>query len=100
MARPLRADSPYRMQVPSGRDGLTGEARRWYDRAEWARGRTLDIPPRDRTAFQHAMDELWAGVAVLKSGGEVDTDRLERVFRSLFARWPEPLGSAPPKELL
>ena len=100
MPRPLRVDSPYRMQVPSRRERLTGEARRWYDRAEWVRGRTLDIPAPDRTAFQHALDELWSGVAALEAGREADIYRLERVFRSLFDRWPGPLGAEPPQGLV
>jgi len=97
MSRPLRADSPYRMQVPTRRDGLSGEARRWYDRADWLRGRTLDIPAPDRTAFQHALDELWTAVTALEEDHGVDSARLERVFRSLFERWPGPLGSSPPE---
>jgi hypothetical protein len=87
------------MQVPTRRDGLSGEARRWYNRADWLRGRTLDIPPPDRTAFQHALDELWTAVAALEEKRGVDGDRLERLFRSCFVRWPGPLGSSPPEGL-
>ncbi len=87
------------MQVPTRRDGFSGQARIWFDRADWLRGRTLDIPAPDRTAFQHALDELWTAVTVLEEERGVDGARLERIFRSFFVRWPGPLGSSPPEGL-
>ena len=95
MAKTLREDSPWKMAVPARRDTLTGEARRWNDRAEWLRGKTLDIPASERTAFQSDLDRLWKAVETLAAGGEVDRSRLERVYRSLFERWPGPLGEPP-----
>jgi hypothetical protein len=99
MAKTLHEDSPWKMAVPARRDALTGEARRWNDRAERLRGRTLDIPASERTAFQSELDRIWRAVEVLTGGGEVDLPRLERVYRSLFTRWPGPLGDPPPEDL-
>ena len=101
MARSIPNKNPFKMHTVSRRDRLEGEAARWYDRAAWLRGRTLNIPAGERTAFQHGLDEIWRAVEHLDQGGagQVDAARLERVYRSLFIRWPEVLGTEPPAEL-
>jgi hypothetical protein len=98
MSRPLPDNNPFRMSVPTRRDGLTGEAAIWYDRADWLRGKTLQVPAEDRSAFQQSLDELWSAVEAFENGtgAEPDRKRLDRVFRSFFDRWPDALGKEPP----
>lgn len=98
MAKTLHDDSPWKMAVPARRDTLSGEARLWYDRAERLRGRTLDVPAAERTAFQSELDRIWQAVETLASGGEVDLPRLERVYRALYTRWSGPLGELPSED--
>lgn len=102
MSRPLPDKNPFRMNVPTRRDGLTGEAAAWYDRADWLRGKTLQVPPSDRSAFQRSLDELWSAVEDFEDKKEVEPDRerLDRVFRSFFQQWPDCLGKEPPAEIV
>ena len=99
MARPLPEDHPFKMRTVSRRSTLSGEAARWFDRAERLRGCTLNIPANERTAFQHALDSLWEAVDHYSTPGSPspDPDRLERIYRSFFERWPETFGSEPPE---
>lgn len=96
MARPLREDSPYRMDVPTRRDTLSGDALLWYDRAAALQGRALNIRPHERTAFQHAVDELWAAVEKLERGEEVDIDRMDRAHDRIRLQWSDVLTGPPP----
>lgn len=94
--------NPFGMHVTSRRDQLTGEAARWYDRAAWLAGKTLQIPAEERTAYQHDLDELWNAVELFERGGKeaVDTSRIERIFTSAFERWGSYLGTTEaPQEL-
>ena len=58
MSRPLPDNNPFRMNVPTRRDGLTGEAATWYDRADWLRAvaekRTLKRQKKQAAAAQRA----------------------------------------------
>ena len=101
MARSIPDNNPFKMHTVTRGDRLEGEAARWYSRVVWLRGRTLNIPASERTTFQHGLDEMWRAVKQLEQGesGQVDSVRLERIYRSLFARWPEVLGTEPPAEL-
>ncbi|MFO7768548.1 MAG: hypothetical protein R6W82_06310 [bacterium] len=96
MARPLPEDSPWKMDVPTMREVLDGEALEWYERAHRLRGRTLNVKPRERTAFQRNLDEIWEGVRGLARGEEVDTDRLDRIYQRIRKQWGYALDKAPP----
>lgn len=101
MVRSIPEDSPFKMRVPTRRDALSGEGLLWYDRAAWLRGKTLQIPPSQRTAFQHGLDEIWDAVERFERGEEtaLDGERLEQIFASFFRRWPEVVGAEPPAEI-
>lgn len=96
MARPLPEDSPWKMDVPTMRDVLEGEALEWYERALWLRGRTLNVRPHERTSFQRSLDEIWEGVRALAAGEEANTARLERIFQRIEQQWAYALDEAPP----
>jgi hypothetical protein len=102
MSKTLPDNNPFRMSVPTRRERLTGEAVTWYDRADWLRGKTLQVPANDRSAFQKSLDELWNAVADFENGKEAEPDRerLDRVFRSFFERWPDCLGKEPPAAIV
>jgi hypothetical protein len=97
MVRTLPEDHPFKMRTVSRRSGLAGEALRWYDRAEWLRGRTLDIPASERTAFQHDLDIIWRAVERGREGHlpAGDAERMERIWHSFFERWPGVFGEDP-----
>jgi hypothetical protein len=98
MARSIPDNNPFKMHTVRRRDLLDGEAGLWYDRAAWLRGRTLNIPASERTAFQHQLDTLWQAVDQFSGPDSPppDVDRLERIYRSFFERWPEALAGGPP----
>ncbi len=89
------------MKTTDRRDRLTGEGAKWYDRAVWLRGRTLDVPSPERTLFQTHLDSVWNAVACYERGEEktLDLDRLEAAFSALFERWPDVLGPEIPSDL-
>ncbi len=78
------------------RDVLEGEALVWYERAVRLRGRTLNVRPHERTAYQRGLDEIWEGVRAMARGEDADTDRLERIHRRIEERWAYALEDAPP----
>lgn len=98
MKKTIPEDNPYRMDIPTRRDQLSGQGVKWFDRASWLAGRTLQIPAPERTVYQKDLDELWAAVALFEQGedGSVDTARIERIFTSAFERWSEYLGEEIP----
>ena len=101
MKKTIPADNPYRMDVPTRRDQLSGEGVKWFDRASWLAGMTLQIPAAERTVFQKDLDELWDAVALFEAGrdGSVNTARIEQIFTSAFDRWSDQLGSEIPPEI-
>ena len=101
MKKTIPEDNPYRMDVPTRRDHLSGEGVKWFDRASWLAGKTLQIPAPERTVYQKDLDELWAAVALFEAGrdGSVDTNRIERIFTSAFQRWSDYLGDEIPSEI-
>jgi hypothetical protein len=101
MKKTIPESNPYRMDVPTRRDQLSGEGVKWYDRASWLAGKTLQIPARERTVYQKDLDELWGAVTLFEEGrdGTVDTARIERIFTSAFERWSDYLGEEIPSEI-
>ncbi len=101
MTRELPASHPFKVTVPRRRDRFTGEGVKWYDRAVWLRGRTLDIPANERTLFQTRLDRFWEVVVRYEKSEETGLDQaaLERSFADLFERWPDALGETIPPEL-
>jgi len=98
MKKTIPEDNPYRMDVPTRRDQLSGEGVKWFDRASYLAGRTLQIPAAERTVYQKDLDELWAAVDLYEDGrdGSVDTARIDRIFTGAFKRWSEYLGEEIP----
>jgi len=86
MARPIPDKNPFKMRQPTRRDLLSGDAATWYERARWLQGKALNIPPDQRTAFQQALDVIWAGIERMERGEEagVDPARLDRIYLSFF----------------
>ncbi len=101
MKKTIPENNPYRMDVPTRRDRLSGEGVKWYDRASWLAGKTLQIPAHERTVYQKDLDEMWGAVTLFEEGrdGSVDTARIERIFTSAFERWPDHLGGEIPSEI-
>lgn len=89
------------MDVPGRRDFLTPDAVKWYDRAVWLQGMTLDVPANERTAYQHNIDELWNAVDLFERGEEesLNIPRLQKIFMLAVERWSSYLGEEIPPEL-
>jgi len=101
MSRTTSDKNPFKIRAVVRRDRLKGEAVKWYDRARWLQAKALQIPPNERTAYQHNVDMLWKAVDLFEKGEDasVNAARLEQLFGSFFTRWSLQLGEEPPHEL-
>ena len=101
MNRKQSQKHPFRIEAVERRDRLTGEAVKWYDRAVWLQGKTLQIPASQRTLFQQDLDDIWRAIDSYEKGetGGVNTTLLQRLYDSFFTRWPSCFGEENPVEL-
>ncbi len=101
MNRKQSQKHPFRIEAVERRDGLTGEAVKWYDRAVWLQGKALQIPASQRTVYQQDLDDIWRAVDSFEKGeaGGVNTSHLQRLYDSFFTRWPSCFGEENPVEL-